>query len=189
MEVFYKLEANLKDWWMPVLSGALLILVAFTMIFFPGISYAWLAVLFAWGLFAKGGFNLVFAIRSRHAFKGWVWFLMFGLLEMALGAYLLFQPGLAAAALLVYFAFWLTFTAISRLSFSLIMKDMGIKNWWWTLIGGFILLVLAFMIILNPVIGLFSAVYLVSFSLFLAGLLAISFGLELKKLNQLLLEM
>ena len=186
MEVFYRLQANIKEWWIPVLTGVALVLVAILMMIFPVASFAGLAVLFGWGLFAHGGFNLAFAIKSRHAFKGWVWYLMFALIEMIMGAYLLFQPGLAATALVLYLGFLFTFSGISRISFSFIMKDMGIKNWWWTLIGGFITLMLAFLIILNPVFGLFSAVYLVSFSIFLIGLLAISFGMELKKLNALL---
>jgi len=186
MEAIFKLQANVKDWWIPVLTGSLLVFAAFLMIFFPVTSFAGLAVLFGWGLFAQGGFNFVFAVRSRHAFKGWIWYLMFGLIEMALGAYLLFQPELAAQALILYLGFWFTYIGISRISFSFVMKDMGIKNWGWTLIGGILLLILAFLVILNPIFGLFSVVYLVSFSIFLIGVLAISFGWELKKLNNLL---
>jgi len=156
------------------------------MIIFPAPTFVSLAVLFGWGLFAHGGFNLVFAARSRHAFKGWTWYLMFGLIEMIMGAYLLFQPKLAGEALLVYVGFWITYMSIARISFAYIMKDMGIKNWWWTLLGGFLTLILAFMIILNPIFGMLSVVYLVSFSVFLMGLMAIMFGLELKKLNNLL---
>ncbi len=188
MEAIFKLQSNVKHWWIPVLTGALLIFASLLMIFFPVPTFAGLAVLFGWSLFAYGGFNFVFAVRNRDVFKGWIWYLMFGLIEMALGAYLLFQPGLAAEALVLYLGFLFTFTGISRISFSFVMKDMGIKNWWWTLIGGMLLLFLAFMIIMNPIIGMLSAVYLVSFAIFVTGLLAVSFGWELKKLNDLLTE-
>ena len=183
---YFQLEANIKHWWIPVLTGAILVIGALLMAFFPIPSFAGLAVLFGWGLFVQGGLNLIFAVKSRHAFKGWIWFLMFGLIEMALGAYLLFQPGIAAAALILYLGFWFTYIGISRISFSFVMKDMGIKNWWWTLIGGMLTLLLAFLVVLNPIIGLFSAVFLVSFTIFLIGVLAIMFGWELKKLNDLL---
>ncbi len=184
MEAIFKLQANVKHWWMPVLTGSLLILGSLLMIFFPVASFAGLAILFGWSLFVYGGLNFVFAIRNRDSFKGWIWYLMFGLIEMALGAYLLFQPALAAEALILYLGFWFTFIGISRISFAFVMKDMGIKNWGWTLIGGILVLIAAFFIILNPVIGMFSAVYLVSFAAFVTGLMAISFGLELKKLDE-----
>ncbi|HFX17984.1 MAG TPA: hypothetical protein ENK64_02440 [Flavobacteriales bacterium] len=188
METILKLQANVKHWWMPVLTGSLLILASLLMIIFPVPTFAGLAILFGWSLFVYGGFNFVFAVRNRHSFKGWIWYLMFGLIEMALGAYLLFQPALAAEALVLYLGFWFTFIGVSRISFSFVMKDMGIKNWGWTLAGGILLLILAFLIILNPILGMFSAVYLVSFAVFLTGLLAISFGWEIKKLNDALTE-
>ncbi len=186
METLYKLQNRIKDWWIPVLTGVVLVFAALWIIFFPITSFVGLAVLFGWGLFAQGGFNFAFAVRSRHVFKAWIWYLMFGLIEMVLGAYLLFQPELAAQALILYLGFWFTYMGISRISFSFVMKDMGIKNWWWTLVGGILTLLLASFVILNPVFGLFSLVYLISFSIFVMGLMAISFGRELKKLNQLL---
>ncbi len=188
MESIFKLQANIKHWWLPVLGGSLLILASILMLIFPVPTFAGLAILFGWSLFIYGGINFIFAVRNRKVFHGWIWYLMFGLIEMALGTYLLFQPALAAEALVLYLGFWFTFIGISRMSFSFVMKDMGIKNWAWTLIGGILILTLAFLIILNPVVGLFSAVYMVSFATFVTGLLAVSFGWELKKLEKIAIQ-
>jgi len=188
MEAIYKLQANIKHWWLPVLTGSLLIIASLLMIIFPFATFAGLAVLFGWSLFVYGGLNFIFAVRNRKVFHSWIWYLMFGLIEMAFGAYLLFKPGLAAEALVLYLGFWFTFIGISRISFSFVMKDMGIKNWGWTLLGGILVLFLAFFMILNPGVGALTAVYLVSFAIFVTGLLAVSFGWELKKLEKLLTE-
>ena len=182
MEATFKLQANVKHWWIPVLTGTFLIIASLLMIVFPGPTYAALAVLFGWGLFVYGGFNFVFAIRNRDVFPGWIWYLMFGLIEMGLGAYLLFHPGLAAEALLLYLGFWFAFVGISRISFAFLLKDMGMKNWIWTLIGGILTLILAFFMVTNPIVGMLTTVYLVSLSTFLTGAMAIAFGLSLKKL-------
>ncbi len=186
METLYRLQANIKDWWMPVLTGVALSIIALLMMVFPVQTFAGLAILFGWGLFVQGGFNIAFAVRNRHAFKAWIWYLMFGLIEVVLGISLLFQPELAAQALVLYIGFWIVYMAISRISFSFIMKEMEIKNWWLTLIGGILTLILAFLVMLNPILGVFSVVYLVSFSILMVGLMAISFGWEIKKLNKLL---
>ena len=183
MEAIFKLQANIKHWWMPVLTGTLLIIASILMIIFPGPTYAGLAVLFGWGLFVYGGFNFIFAVRNRDIFPGWIWYLMFGLIEMALGAYLLFHPTEAAEALLLYLGFWFAFVGFSRISFSFLMKDMGIKNWGWTLIGGILILILAFYMVINPIVGALTAVYMLSFSTFITGALAIAFGMSLKKLS------
>ncbi len=184
MEAVYKLQAKINHWWLPVLLGTLLVLTAILMIIFPIATFSGLAVLFGWSLFAYGGANFIFGVRNRKVFHAWLWYLMAGLLEMVLGAYLLFQPDIAAQALVLYLGFWFTFIGISRISLSFLMKDMEIKNWWWTLIGGMLVLFLAFFTILNPVIGMFSAVYLVSFAIFVTGILAASLGWELKKLEK-----
>jgi len=188
METTYKVNSTIKDWWMPVLTGTALIILSLFMIFRPAATFLGLAILFGWFIFISGGFNLAFAIRNRKKFNGWIWYLLFGLLEMIVGAALLFQPQLSAQALIIYLGFWLTFIAISRISFSFVLKDMGTKNWWWTLLGGILTLIFAFLIIINPIVGMFSAVYFVSIPIFVAGVMAISFGFELKKMNKLIEE-
>ncbi len=188
METTYRVNGTIKDWWMPVLTGTALILLSLFMIFKPVATFIGLAVLFGWFIFASGGFNFVFAIRSRKHFNGWIWYMMFGLLEMIIGAALLFQPELSAQALIIYLGFWLSFIGISRISFSFVLKDMGVSNWWWTLLGGILTLIFAFLIIINPIIGMFSAVYFVSIPIFVTGVLAIMFGMELKKINKLITE-
>ncbi len=184
MESIYSLQTPVKHWWIPVLTGALLIIGAMLMIAFPLASFAGLAILFGWSLFIYGGFNIVFAVRNRKAFHAWLWYLMFGLIETVLGALLLFQPLLAAGALVLYLGFWFTFTGISRISFAFVMKSMGVKGWGWTLTGGILVLLLAFLIVLNPAAGVLSAVYLVSFAVFVTGLMAVSLGWGLKRLNE-----
>ncbi len=186
METTYKLNGSVKEWWMPVLIGTGLIALAIFMIFKPITAFIGLAVLFGWFIFLSGGINFVFAVRSRKYFTGWIWNMVFGLIEMAVGAALLFQPELSAQALILYLGFWLIFVAVSRIGFSFVMKDMGIKNWWWTLIAAILMLVFAFMIIINPLIGMFSAVYFVGIPILVTGILAVMFGLELKKLNKLI---
>ncbi len=184
METVYKIQARINHWWLPVLTGILLVVAALMMIIFPVATFTGLAVLFGWSLFVYGGTNFVFGVRNRKVLHAWLWYLMTGLLEIALGAYLLFQPDIAAEALVLYLGFWFTFIGVSRISLSILMKDMGIKKWWWTLIGGMLVLFLAFFTILSPIIGMFSAVYLVSFAIFVTGLMAISLGWELKKLEK-----
>jgi uncharacterized membrane protein HdeD (DUF308 family) len=186
METTYRLNGSVKEWWMPVLAGAALLILSIFMITKPVVAFLGLAVLFGWFIFVSGGLHFVFAVRSRKYFSGWIWNLVFGLIEMLLGAALLFQPQLSAQALILYLGFWLIFVAVTRIGFSFVMKDMGVHNWWWSLIAAILTLIFAFMIIINPLIGMFSAVYFVSIPIFVAGILAIMFGIELRKLNKLL---
>ncbi len=183
MKTVYKILGKIDNWWMPFLTGLILVIASLLMMFYPGFAFAGLAVWFGWMLFAMGGFNLVFAIRSRKVFTGWIWYLFLGLLEMGLGVMLLFNPALAAQALIVYLAFWLVYLGTMRMSFTFVLKQLGDKYWWLSLLGGFLMWVLAFMVIFNPVVGALTTVYFVAIPMFIAGLLAMQFGWTLKKLG------
>ncbi len=184
MERAYKILGKINHWWMPFVAGLIMVIVSLLMVFYPGFAFAGLAVWFGWMLFATGGFNFVFAIKSRKVFTGWLWYLFLGLLEMGLGVALLFQPELAAQALILFLGFWLMYVSIMRIVFSFALKQLGDKNWWWTLLAGIIMWIFSFLIIINPIIGAFSAVYFVAIPLFIAGILAMSFGWNLRKLDK-----
>ena len=181
MKTVYRIAGKIKHWWMPFFAGLILLIASLFMMFYPGFAFAGLAVWFGWMLFAMGGFNLVFAIRSRHVFSAWIWYLFLGLLEMGLGVMLLFHPALAAQALIVYVGFWLVYLGIMRMSFAFVLKQIGDKYWWLSLLGGFIMWVLAFYVIFNPIVGALTTVYLVAIPMFIAGALAMQFGWMLKK--------
>ncbi len=183
MKTTYKILGKIKHWWMPFFAGVILVIAAILMIMFPPAAFIGLSIWFGWMLFALGGFNLVFAIRNRKTFTGWIWYLFLGLLEMGLGIMLLFHPALAGEALIIYLAFWLVYLGTMRMSFAFVLKDMGEKYWWAHLLGGFIMWLLAFLAIFNPVIGALTTVYFVAVPMLIGGILAMMFGWNLKKLG------
>ena len=174
---------NVINWQIPILTGIIFIAIGVFLIFNPAHSFVGLTILFGWSIFVIGGFNLAFALSNRKRMKDWVWYLAIGIFEMIVGATLLFQPGLSAQVLIIFTGFWLLFNSVMRLSFSLILKDLGVKSWWWTLLGAIVTMILSFLVILNPIIGFLTVVYLVAFPLIIAGSLAILFGFQLKKLK------
>jgi len=177
------INSKVNQWWIPVLTGIALVLVSLFFMTNPVGTFLGFAILFGWLIFTNGGMNMVFAIRNRHFFDGWIWYLMIGVFEMLLGAALLFQPDLSAESLILFTGFWLMFTAVSRISFSLVLKKMEVSNWWITLLSAILTIILSFLIIVNPIVGMISIVYLVSLPLFISGVMAILFGFQLKSIN------
>jgi uncharacterized membrane protein HdeD (DUF308 family) len=174
---------KVNQWWIPVLVGISLSAISLFLMSQPLGTFLGLTIVFGYVIFLSGAFNVVFAIRNRQFFDGWVWYLMIGVFEIFLGTALLFQPQLSAESLVLFTGFWLLFTAVSRISFSFVLKKMDVTTWWVNLLGAIFTLFFAFLIIINPIIGMFSVVYLVTIPMFVSGIVAIYFGLQLKVIN------
>ncbi len=177
------MDNKIKEWWIPTVIGIGLMIISAYFMMQPVKTFMALTVLFGWMIFTAGGFNTVFALRNRHIFDGWYIYLIIGLLEAVMGGVMLFQPELSASTLILFVGFWLTFSAVSRISLSFWLKKMELSNWWVSLLSGIILLFFSVLILVNPVFGMISAVYLVSIPLFMMGLLSLFFGIQLKQLN------
>ncbi len=179
------MKEQINQWWLPVVVGVLLTFTSIFLITQPVGAFLGLTILFGWLIFTSGGFNFAFAIRNRKTYSFWVWDLMIGIFEMVIGAALLFQPELSAESLILFTGFWLTFSGVARISGSFMLKKLGVSNWWVNLLSGILTLIFSFLIIINPIFGMFSVVYLVAIPMFISGIIGIVFGIQLKKLNEL----
>jgi len=177
------LSKKVNQWWIPVLIGVSLSAISLFLMSQPVGTFLGLTIVFGYLIFLSGAFNIAFAIRNRHFFDGWIWYLMIGIFEILLGTALLFQPKLSAESLILFTGFWLLFTAVSRISFSFVLKKMEVSTWWVNLVGAIFTMFFAFLIIINPIIGMFSVVYLVTIPIFVSGIIAIYFGIQMKKFN------
>jgi len=179
MELTYKI----KHWWIPVLLGALLVTSSFYIASQPVATFITLTLFFGWLIAFNGVSNIVFAVRNRNFFDDWKLNLMFAILETILGIVLILQPHLSAETLMFFTGFWLMFSAISKITFSWMLKKMAIKEWWLILIFGVIMLIFSVLIIINPVFAIASIVYLISIPMGILGVVAILFGFQIRKFN------
>jgi len=178
-----ELTNKIKHWWMPVVLGTLLAISAFYIASQPVGAFIGLALLFGWLILFNGVSNITFAIRNKNHFEGWLWHLMIGIFEIVLGFILVFEPKLSAESLMLFTGFWLMFSAISRISFSWVLKKMEVKDWWISLVSGIIMLIFSILVIINPVFAIISIVYLVSIPIAILGFMLILFGFQIKKIN------
>ncbi len=177
------MNEKIKYWLVPVIIGILLSITAIYLTMQPVKAFAGLSILFGWLIFINGGLNLSFAIRNRKVFKSWIWYLINGIIEMIIGAVLLFQPEISAQALIIFTGFWMMFSSVSRIRFAFILKKEKISNWIITLISGILAFIFSILIIFNPFFAIFSIVYLTAVPMLIIGILLIWFGIQIKKLN------
>ena len=180
------LQEKVNHWWIPVIMGTLLLVATFYFVMQPVKTFLGLTILFGWLILVNGAFNFVFSLRNKKFFDGWLWYMMIGIIELILGLVLLLQPQLSAQSLILFAGFWMMFTAVSRISFSFVLKKLKVTNWWLTLVSGIITVLFSVLILVNPVFAIFGIVYLISIPIGVSGIMAILIGLQMRKLNQFL---
>ena len=180
--------ATIKNWWLFLLSGIVLIAGAIYVFYAPEESYVSLAWLFSILVFVNGFSNVIFSISNRKQLPGWGWYLTGGIFEILTGVILIAYPGITMVLLPVFVGFWLLFRGINIIGTSLDLKNLGILDWGWFLLYGVSLTVIASIMILLPIIGHFTVLYLTSIGFFIFGIANIAFSLKLKKIKSLTID-
>lgn len=144
------LQDNLKNWWIHVFNGMLLIIAGAGMLAMPEAAYAGLGTLFAVLLLLGGLATTVFALKGRELLPNWGQFLAGGLLQLGASVYLFLHPGLQADALSVVFGFYLLYQAVNLITASMDLKRFGIRNHGWVLFAGLVILALSIAIFAHP---------------------------------------
>lgn len=134
------LDSLRRNWWLMLVIGILLILGGIGAIVLP--VWASLAVTitvgFAMGI--AGIAKLIHAFRCR-GWRGWAWHVVSGLLYLAGGALLLFDPLAGMVSLTIVMIALIATDSILRIFMALrIRPDRG---WGWMLIGGIVGLAIA----------------------------------------------
>ncbi len=158
-------------WGELVVGIALVILGIFT---FARPSSALTGIVFVYGLLAvvTGIADIAFYVKiEKHTGFGPVISLITGILSILAGVLLLFNPGAVKWAMALLFPLWFITHCISRLThLPVIRLTAGSGYYYCTLIVNILGLILGFVMIVNPMLSLFSVSYVIGLYLLLAGI-------------------
>ena len=178
-----KVSGTIKNWWIFLILGVLLLMSAYWMFTTPVESFVGLASLFSALIFVSGLFSVFFAISNKDDIDNFGLYLAGGLLDVLIGFILLKYPGLTLVLFSMFIGFWLLFRGFNLVSVSFKIKKSGDGNWGWILFLGIMVVIFAMMSIVNPLIGASYLVYTLAFTLVLFGIANIALGLKLKNLK------
>jgi len=178
-----KVSGTIKNWWVFLILGVLLLISAYWMFTTPIESFVGLASLFSALIFVSGLFSVFFAISNKDDIDNFGLYLAGGILDVLIGFILLKYPGLTLVLFSMFIGFWLLFRGFNMISVSFKIKKIGDANWGWILFFGIMVVVFAMMSIVNPLIGASYLVYTLAFTLVLFGIANIALGLKLRKLK------
>ena len=174
---------SIKNWWVFIVLGILLILASFWMFSTPVESFVGLAMFFSGLIFISGLFSVFFAFTNKEDIENFGLFLAGGILDVVIGFILLKYPGITVVLFSLFVGFWLLFRGINIISFAFRLKNFDESNWIWTLIMGIFVVFFALLAIVNPLIGASYLVYTLSLSILILGLANIFIGWKLRKVK------
>ncbi len=181
--VISQISDAIKNWWVFLIAGILLIFMSYWVITTPEDSYVGLAILFSILVLANGISYTIFSISNRDQLEGWGWYLASGIFDIVIGIILVLYPEISIILLHVFIGFWLMFRGISVIGTSLDLKKYGVLDWGWLMLFGIVITTMAFFMILNPIIGFINIIILTSLSLLVYGVANIMLAFKLKKIK------
>lgn len=181
--IISKVTGTIKNWWVFLIMGVLLLIAAYWMFTTPVESFIGLASLFSALIFVSGLFSVFFALTNKDDIDNFGLYLAGGILDVIIGFILLKYPGLTVVLFSMFIGFWLLFRGFNMISISFKIKSIGDSNWGWILLFGILIVIFAMMSIINPLIGASYLVYTLAFTLVLFGVANIALSLRLRKVK------
>jgi uncharacterized membrane protein HdeD (DUF308 family) len=173
-----------KYWWMLVLRGVLSILFGIIAFMYPSSTLASLILFFGIWMIVDGVFSIGSALFGKSVVDDWVLQLMFGILSVFLGAMVLSAPGVTALVLVVYAAVWFMIRGVGDIVFAIKLRKV-IPNEALLILGGFLSLIVSFMLLWNPVAGALALLWLIALYAIIFGVMAVALGFKFRSMKQL----
>lgn len=183
MTLLKSFQDSVKYWYLPLIVGILFVAIGVYVFFVPVETYVTLSILFIISFIISGLFDTFFAIRNSKILSGWGWYLVNGLISLALGIYLIIYPAVSVEILPFVVGFMLMFRSFQFLGFAFEMKEIKMLKWGNVAITSILGIVFSFLLLTSP---FFTAISLVSFTaitFIFVGVSSIILSFNLKKLK------
>ena len=163
---------SIDNWQLSMLLGIIFFIVGIVVFFEPGGTYLALSVLFGIVVILSGAFELYLGTKAPTG-SGKGWYIAGGVVEILLGILLLCTPSMLFTILPFVLGFWLLFRGF--LAVGVASGTMGV---------GILVIISAFLVLFNPIIGVGVVVFWVGLSLLLAGVDLIAHAVTLRRLRK-----
>ena len=182
--VFNEIQHSVKNWWASLLLGIVYIIVALWLMFAPLSSYVALSIVFSISMLISGILEILFAVSNRKGVPSWGWYIVGGIIDVILGIYLIAYPMVSMEVIPFIIAFWLMFRGFTAIGIASDMQDYGVRGAGWTMAIAILVIICAFFVLFNPIIGVGLAVFWLGASLILAGIDMMVHGAHLHRLQK-----
>lgn len=177
------IQSSIKQWYIPLIIGILLIILGIYTLASPLASYLALASIFSMYFLISGLMEIIFALNNRNEIEGWGWYLAGGVINALFGCILLGNPAISIATLPLILGFYTMFKSFQLLSLSMDMKAYGVRQWRWITAFAVMGILFSFILIWNPVFAGFTLVVWIGLAIISSGIGSIVLSYQLKRLK------
>lgn len=175
--------APVKYWYLILIVGVLFIVFGVYIFTVPLETYLSLSILFSVSFIISGASESLFSFQNRDTLSGWGWYLVSGLLTLAIGIYMAVYPEISIVTLPYFVGFTLLFRSFQALGISFDMREMKIVSWGNLALASVAGILFSILLIAHPIFTGLSLVSLTALSFLFAGVATILLSLNLKKLK------
>jgi uncharacterized membrane protein HdeD (DUF308 family) len=173
------METLARNWWAVALRGLFAVLFGFAALAWPGITLAALVALFGAYALVDGLFAIVSAVVNAGRQPRWWALLLEGLLGVAAGIAAFVWPGITALVLLYVIAAWAIVTGIFEIVAAIRLRR-EIRGEWLLALGGLASVLFGLSLIVFPVAGALTVVWLIGAYALVFGVLLLVLAFRLR---------
>jgi uncharacterized membrane protein HdeD (DUF308 family) len=166
-----------SSWWAIVLRGVLAVAFGVLVLASPGVGAAWLIVAFAAYAAIDGVFALATAVTHGRAGARWGWWLVEGLVSLAVAALAIARPGVTLLAIVLLIAF--RAIALGVVEVGGAIAGRGLDHRWLLGITGIISALFGIFLLVQPFAGALALVWAVGVYAVVFGVMLVGVGLRL----------
>jgi uncharacterized membrane protein HdeD (DUF308 family) len=173
------LQLLVKNWWIILLKGVLLILFGILAFITPGVTISVLVTWFSLFLIADGIISLVGVLMNWKTEEDKWLLLAEGLISIILGFLVFRSPDSFATFVGFLIAFWAVFIGVARIAMAIqLRKEM--KGEGWLILSGVLAILFGFLVFAQPGIGLTTVLWMIAIFSLLIGVLLVFLSLKLR---------
>ena len=171
-----------RTWWVFLIGGIASVIFGILAFISPGLALFVLAMFFAASILVDGAFNVVGALQHREKDAWWV-MLLIGILGLAVGGYALLNPPVSMIAFIYLVAFQAILLGVFLVMLGYKVRQATTREWILYLTGALSIL-FGVLVIVNPLAGSLSIVYLIAGWAFVVGAFKVFFAFKMKNLPE-----
>jgi uncharacterized membrane protein HdeD (DUF308 family) len=171
-----------RTWWVFLVGGLASVLFGIFAFMSPGIALLVLSMFFAAAILVDGASNIVGAVQHREK-DGWWIMLLIGILGVVAGGYALLNPPLSMMAFILLVAFEAIVLGVFLLMLGYKVRQATSREWILYVTGALSIL-FGILVIMNPLAGSVSIVYMIAGWALVVGALKVLFAFRVKNLPE-----